>query len=61
MIEEDVCHLFEEGLGSVIDTLKEKIWKTVMDEEMNQIEKNDTWSLVLPPESCKANWLKMGL
>ena len=58
MIEEEVCHLSKEEPGSVLDALKEKIWKTAMDEEMNQIEKNDTWSLVLPLESCKPIGLK---
>ena len=58
MIDEEVCHLSEEELGSVFEALKERIGKTAMDEEMNQILKNNSRSLVIPPESCKPISLK---
>ena len=58
MFEEEACHLFEEEPGNVLEALKEKIWKAAMDEEINQIEKNNTWSLVLPPVSCTPIGLK---
>ena len=53
MIKEEVCHLSEEELGSMFEALKERIWKAAMDEEMNQILKNNTRYLVIPPKSCK--------
>ena len=53
MFEEEACHLSEEEPRNVLESLKEKIWKAAMDEEINQIEKNNTWSLVLTPVLCK--------
>ena len=58
MIEEEACHLSEEEPGNVLEALKENFWKAAMDEEINQIEKNNTWSLVSPPVSCKPVGLK---
>ena len=58
MTKEEVCHLSKEEPGSVVEALKERIWKAAMDKEMNQIMKNNMWSLVIPPESCKPIRLK---
>ena len=58
MIEEEACHLSKEEPGSVLEALKERILKTAMDDEINQIMKTNTWSLVLPPKSCKPIGLK---
>ena len=32
-----------------------------MEEEMSQIEKNETWELVPRPKDKKNNWKKMGV
>ena len=58
MVEEEVCHLTEEELESMYESLKESILKAAMDEEINQITKNNTWSLVIPTESFKSIGLK---
>ena len=42
MIEEEVCYLSKEETASVFEAVKESIWKAAMDEEINQIVKNNT-------------------
>ena len=53
-----MCHLTKEELESMYKNLKERRWKVVVDEEINQIVKNNTWSLVLASESCKSIGLR---
>ena len=44
---------FREEPENILEALKENVWKAAMEEEINQIEKNNTWSLVTPLVSCK--------
>ena len=58
MNEEEACHLSEEEPRNFLEALKEKVWKAAMEEERNQIDKNNTWSLVTLLVSCKPIGLK---
>ena len=58
MNEEEAFLLSEEEPGNFLEALREKVWKAAMEEEFNQIQKNNTWSLVTPPASCKPIGLK---
>jgi hypothetical protein len=40
---------------------KDELWIKVMDEELDQIEKNDTWELVPRSKEQECNWYKVGL
>ena len=53
MNEEEAYLLSEEEPRNFLEALKEKVWKAAMEEEINQIEKNNTWFPVTPPVSCK--------
>ena len=58
MNEEEAFLLSEEEPRNFLEVLREKVWKTAMEQEFNQIQKNNTWSLVTPPISCKPIGLK---
>ena len=58
MNEEEAFLLSEEEPGNFLEALREKVWKAAMEEEFNQIKKNNTWSLVTTPASCKPIGLK---
>ena len=58
MNEEEAFLLSEEEPGNFLQALREKVWKAAMEEEFNQIQKNNTWFLVTPPASCKPIGLK---
>jgi hypothetical protein len=36
---------------------KDEFWNKTMDEELDQIEKNDTWELVPRPKNMLEDWL----
>ena len=46
---------------SVKDALENKIQIEAMNEEIEQIEKNKTWTLVPRPKDKKCDWNKMGI
>ena len=58
MNEEEAFLLSEEEPGNFLEALREKVWKAAMEEEFNQIQKNNTLSLVTPLASCKPIGLK---
>ena len=58
MNEEEAFLLSKEEPGNFLEALREKVWKAAMEEDFNQIQKNNTWSLVTPPALCKPIGLK---
>ena len=58
MNEEEAFLPSEEEPGNFLEALREKVWKAAMEEEINQIQKNDKWLLVTPLVSCKPIGLK---
>ena len=43
------------------DALKNPNWKSAMDEEMEEIEKNENWKLISPPKHYRLNALNGSL
>ncbi|KAG6390686.1 hypothetical protein SASPL_148425 [Salvia splendens] len=53
-----VCFHMNADLIAYADATQDRKWKIAMDEEINAIEKNDTWSLTTLPEGRKAIGVK---
>ena len=52
LVEEECLISFEEPT-TYCKASKEEAWRKAMEEEIASIEKNDTWTLVKAPKSCK--------
>ena len=55
------CLLADFEPRNVKDALKNEIWIEDMNEEIEKIEKNKTWTLVPRPKYKKCDWNKMGI
>jgi hypothetical protein len=49
------------NLNCFEESNKDEFWKKAMDEELDQIEKNDTWELVPRPKNKNVIGHKVGL
>ena len=56
--EEEECLLISEEPSSYTEAAREEVWKRAMKEEMEAIDQNHTWELVVPPSNCKPIGLK---
>ena len=57
-IDPESCYLTQEGPSSYNEASKESVWRQAMEEELDSIEKNETWEMVTPPPGCKPIDLK---
>lgn len=58
---DDTCLLSMKKPKSVRDALEDVDWSKAIKEEIEQIEKNKTWTLVPRPEEKKCDWHQMGI
>ena len=56
--EEEDCLLISEEPSSYAEAAREEVWKRAMKDEMEAIDRNHTWELVVPPPNCKPIGLK---
>ena len=56
--EEEECLLISEEPSSYAEAAREEVWKRTMKDEMEAIDRNHTWELVVPPPNCKPIGLK---
>ena len=52
-IDPESCYLTQEEPSSYNEASKESFWRQAMEEELDSIEKNETWEMVTPPPGCK--------
>ena len=57
-IDPESCYLTQEEPSSCNEASKESVWRQAMEEELESIEKNETWEMVTPPPGCKPIDLK---
>ena len=57
-IDPESCYLTQEEPSSYNEASKEIVWREAMEEELDSIEKNETWEMVTPPPGCKPIGLK---
>ena len=57
-IDPKSCHLTQEDPISYNKASKESVWRQAMEEELDSIEKNETWEILTPPSGCKPIGLK---
>lgn len=50
LTNEELCLISQVELASIIEACKDECWTKVMEEELNRIEKNETWTLVPQPK-----------
>ena len=56
--EGEECLLISEEPSSYAEAAREEVWKRAMKEEMEAIDRNQTWELVVPPPNCRPIGLK---
>ena len=57
-IDPESCYLTQEEPSSYNEAFKDSVWREAMEEELDSIEKNETWEMVTPPPRCKPIGLK---
>ena len=60
-INEELCLIAKVEPKSTDEAIKDGHWIKAMEEELQQINKNDTWELVPRPNEKKCDWHKMGI
>ena len=56
--EEEECLIMSEEPSTYAEAAREEVWKRAIKEEMEVIDRNQTWELVVPPPNCRPIGLK---
>ena len=60
-IDPESCYLTQEEASSYNEASKESVWRQAMEEELDSIEKNETWEMVTPDKSIKSSYKHLGV
>ena len=56
--EGEECLIMFEEPSTYVEAAREEVWKRAIKEEMEAIDRNQTWELVVPPPNCRPIGLK---
>lgn len=55
---EAIYYISQEKPMTYLEALEDEVWKQLMKEELEAIEKSGTWELISPPPGCRPIGLK---